>query len=47
MESFIITAVVLAVICAYQYYREVQEKKEAEEDRFFAQLMAKGENNEK
>ena len=52
MESLLISAIVLAAIYGYQYYKEVQAKKEAEEDRFFAQLMAnkecdsKGDNNE-
>lgn len=47
MESFLISAIVLAVIFGYQYYKEVQAKKEMEEDRFFAQLMAKDDKNEK
>lgn len=46
MESFIISAVVLAVICAYQYYREVQEKKEAEEDSYFKKLMEGNNDND-
>ena len=40
MEGFLITAIVFAAINAYLYYRE-QQKKEAEDDRFFAELMAK------
>ena len=52
MESLFISAIVLAAIYGYRYYKEVQERKEAEENRFFEQLMAekecdkKGENNE-
>ena len=51
MESLFISAIVLAAIYGYRYYKEVQERKEAEENRFFAQLMAKkgydrkGDNN--
>lgn len=39
MESFLILAIVLGVICAYQYYREVQNKKEVEDNRYYEQLM--------
>ena len=52
MESLLISAIVLAAFYGYQYYKEVQAKKEAEENRFFEQLMAekgcdkRGENNE-
>ena len=52
MGSFLVTAIILAIIGGYRYYREMQNKKEAEEDRFFNQLMAdkdgenKGENKE-
>ena len=46
MGSFLIIAIILALICAYGYYREVQAKKEAEEDHFYAQLMANKENQE-
>ena len=40
MGSFVITAIILAIVCAYGYYREMRERKEAEENRFFAELMA-------
>lgn len=46
MESFLILAIVLGVICAYQYYREVQNKKEVEENRYFEQLMTDKNKNE-
>jgi len=46
MESFLILAIVLGVICAYRYYREVQNKKEVEENRYFEQLMTDKNKNE-
>ena len=45
MESFLILAIVLGVICAYQYYREVQNKKEVEENRYFEQLMTENKSD--
>ena len=45
MESFLISAIVLAMICGYRYYREVQQKRDEEENRYFAQLMAEKEND--
>ena len=46
MESFLSLAIVLGVICAYRYYREVQNKKEVEENRYFEQLMTDKNKNE-
>lgn len=45
MESFLILAIVLGVICAYRYYREVQNKKEVEENRYFEQLMTENKSD--
>ena len=45
MESFLILAIVLGVICAYQYYREVQNKKEVEENRYYEQLMTENKSD--
>ena len=45
MESFLILAIVLGIICAYRYYREVQNKKEVEENRYFEQLMTENKSD--
>ena len=45
METFLILAIVLGVICAYQYYREVQNKKEVEENRYYEQLMTENKSD--
>ena len=45
MESFLILAIVLGVICAYQYYREVQNKKEVEENCYYEQLMTENKSD--
>lgn len=45
MESFLILAIVLGVICAYRYYREVQNKKEVEENHYFEQLMTENKSD--
>lgn len=45
MESFLILAIVLGVICAYQYYREVQNKKKVEENRYYEQLMTENKSD--
>ena len=45
MESFLILAIVLGVVCAYQYYREVQNKKEVEENRYYEQLMTENKSD--
>lgn len=45
MESLLILAIVLGVICAYQYYREVQNKKEVEENRYYEQLMTENKSD--
>ncbi len=45
METFLILAIVLGVICAYQYYREVQNKKKVEENRYYEQLMTENKSD--
>lgn len=45
MESFFVTAIILAIICGYRYYREMQQKRDEEEGRYFAQIMEEKEND--
>jgi len=46
MESLFFMAIILGVISVYRYFREKERKKEAEENRFFNQLMGETETVE-
>lgn len=46
MESLFFMAIILGVISVYRYFREKERKNEAEENRFFNQLMGETETVE-